>query len=826
MKLSPLTLATTLALISTQGLAHYPEASDPKLGAKLMAEVRQKLNIRYPRGSKQGTKSYQQKLNLCRADEAHYTQIQTSLLNPLTEALVQDQKSFAKWFTTKAIIDPLTSPSLTPTIDRDGLKVFQWQRNQIEPLLPTTGLSALESYLGLYTNIESVDFDAFDFYVDDTWRGSSSSYEQAKVFGELRVRGTAKSGFRMSDKLSVVMEVVQEKDSWRVSALHLVEGERVASQRTQAFRDESQVAGLDQVPTYLRREAIRRGGYSLSVADANSDGIPDLFVGTGGPSALFLGENHKTTAHFRPLNGEGTPQGEFVKSSVFADFDNDGDQDAVLVRFAVDHEHDDELVFYRNIGKGQYRYEPLLNKASVDKRWAMPAAVGDFNADSFLDLYVGYPGKKDFTTRGQPGLEFNGNKVLPHGMFFNNKGGAFQNVTRETLRPALEGAGYLFPHSALAFDYDHNRTTDLIVIDDRNNLSPMYRNNGSSFDQVAKKIGLGNSGYGMSVAVGDYNSDGLIDIAMTNVNLVAEVRFRNSCDRNWNIKPDDYEPGLRLFKNEGSGRFTEVTQEANFGWPGAATAGVLFVDYNNDGHEDLYVANGLWSGNRPGNELDGLWASANIKNDVLNNSLKYQTNGTQSLVMNLLIHFQGQAVDGKTIPGEHPSLGGFQRNKLYRNNGNGTFTEVAYVEGVDSIADGYGVVALDTDNDGRQELLLRNADPGTDKNRFAPVQLFKNTLQNQNQALTLTFTGSDSNRDAIGTEVIAEVLGKKTVRQLIANNGPQQGQRMLHFGLGETSKADLTIKWPNGVTEVKKGVEAGTHHYLEPAQKISVGQAP
>ncbi len=794
--------------------ASYPQDSDPSYGEKLMRELREKLNIHYPSPDGEGLMGVETKRKFCRADESQFSEIQSALLNPFVENIQQNKiDAVSKQFTKDAKVDRFDQHG-TARYDSDGVNVFQWERSQAElKASPFTSFNEVKSYLKTFTKIENVDLDTFDFYIDYTWRAGGKDYNRLSAMMELRVNGSTSSG-RQSDRFNLVADITKSSGKWLISSLKIMTGERVTSKRKPAFVDATSASGLADVPVHLRREAIRRGGYSAAVTDLNNDSVPDLFFGTGGESENLIGKKDKNGELTFSRSNKDLPQGTFVKSSVFADFDNDGDQDAVLVRFVQDHEHDDELVFFRNNGKGQYKYEPILNKASISKRWAMPAAVADFNADGFLDLYVGYPGKKDFTTFVQPGTD-NGNDILPHGLFFNAKGSAFTNVTANVIPPFVEGAGFLYPHSALAFDYDHNRTTDLIVIDDRDNLSPMYRNNGTTFDQVAKKIGLGNSGYGMSVAIGDYNNDGLIDIAMTNVNLTAEMRFRASCDRNWNVKPDPIAQGLRLFKNEGKGNFSEVTEMTGLGWPGAATGGLVFTDYNNDGFDDIYVTNGLWSGNKKGVELDSFWATANIQNSVLSNSLKYQTNGTQSLVMNLLIHYQEEK-------GVHPSLGGFQRNKLYRNNGNGTFTDVAYIENVDEVADGYAVVTLDTNNDGKQEILLRNADPGTGANRFASVKLYQNNHESKNKSITITLVGTDSSKDAVGTEIIASFGGRKLVRQHIANNGPQQSQRLVHFGLGSLDNADLEIKWPNGKVEKFKRVPAGIHHYVEPSAKNKV----
>lgn len=800
--------------------ARFPEASNPKLGSQIMSDIRGKLPSDHAKIDAGKFLTTDNRKDYCRADEALFSQIQSQLLVPFMERLnALDEKGIEKFFAQGTKLDTLF-PSVKSSKVDDGIAVIRFERKELNNSdHPSKSISALKDFLMTFKSIEAGDVEVFDYFIDHTWRSKNQKYDRLNADLTLSLRGVNHKGQRISTKLYLIADIQEGKDGWTISQLRLKHGEGLLSLRNPAFTESTEASGLSDIPVVLRREAMRRGGYSASVTDLNNDGVQDLFFGAGGDSFVRLGMKTKTGVQFQKPQSTNVPSGTYVKSSVFADFDNDGDQDAVLVRFVVDNQKDDELLFFRNNGKGEFFHEPLLRKAVMEKNYAMPAAVADFNKDGFLDLYVGYPGKKDFTSfiaaKDDPTVG-----TTPQGLFYNEKGRSFGNVTAAKLP---ETKGFLFPHSALAFDYDHNRTTDLIVIDDRDNISPLYKNNGQSFEQVAQKIGVTNSGHGMSVATGDYNNDGLIDIAVTNAITLAESRYRASCERNWDVSFNEPAQGLRLFKNEGAGKFSEVTAKANFGWPGAATGGIIFTDYNNDGLEDLYVANGLWSGNKKGNELDSLWAISNIQNNVLPVGLKYESHETQSTVMNLLMNYEGDAAfGGKEKKGLHPSLGGFQNNRLYKNNGDGTFTDVAFHEGIDSLHDGYGVVSLDLNGDGRQELLLRNADPGVEANKFPPVQLFQNSKINTNNSVTLSFKGTESSKDAIGTEVVAAFNGKKIVKQLIANNGPQQSERKLHFGLGKASTVNLTIHWPNGVSEVRTGVKPGFHEFIEPAPKRNV----
>ena len=161
-------------------------------------------------------------------------------------------------------------------------------------------------------------------------------------------------------------------------------------------------------------------------------------------------------------------------------------------------------------------------------------------------------------------------------------------------------------------------------------------------------------------------------------------------------------------------------------------------------------------------------------------------------------------------------MAGFQSNKLFRNLGNGKFMEVGYLEGADSIADGYVVGTADVNNDGAIDIILRNADPGTKLVSYPPVQIYLGK-KSATKSIQITLEGRISNRDGIGAELIATVKGMPIqVRQMIANNGTIQSEQKLWFSLGkEESMKELKIRWPNGRVQILKNLKSGKHHIVE-----------
>ena len=141
-----------------------------------------------------------------------------------------------------------------------------------------------------------------------------------------------------------------------------------------------------------------------------------------------------------------------------------------------------------------------------------------------------------------------------------------------------------------------------MVVDDSGAVNPIFRNEGQgSFSEVSRSSGLAMAGWGMGATSADFDGDGHLDLAMTNIEFLAQHRMvRALGDRS----PARATPmgriltavegsmqGNQLFRGKGDGTFEEVGVEAGIRWAGEAPAGAEFLDYNHDGRPDLYVAN-------------------------------------------------------------------------------------------------------------------------------------------------------------------------------------------------------------------------------------------
>jgi hypothetical protein len=160
------------------------------------------------------------------------------------------------------------------------------------------------------------------------------------------------------------------------------------------------------------------------------------------------------------------------------------------------------------------------------------------------------------------------------------------------------------------------------------------------------------------------------------------------------------------------------------------------------------------------------------------------------------------------ITGGH-NLSAFERNRVYLNVGGREFVDVSHLSAADSDGDGRGVVAADFRNVGRPDLLVRQAGGG-------PLLLYENRLP-QKHYLTVTLRGSASNRRGVGARLVAEVGGRKIVRELFPANGYfAQAPAQVQFGLADAATIDrLTVRWPSGKVQTFDAVSADRHVVID-----------
>ena len=164
--------------------------------------------------------------------------------------------------------------------------------------------------------------------------------------------------------------------------------------------------------------------------------------------------------------------------------------------------------------------------------------------------------------------------------------------------------------------------------------------------------------------------------------------------------------------------------------------------------------------------------------------------------------------------GQH-SLNGRERNCLFRNNGDGTFVDVGWVNDADRIEDGRGLSVLDWDHDGRPDLIVRNY--------RQPAELLHNTGPTRHW-LELALVGVRSNRDAVGARVRVRTPAGWQLREVSAGSGYLSGSSLVqHVGLGDAARADeVTIDWPSGARSVLRDLGADRRYVIVEGEETAL----
>lgn len=339
----------------------------------------------------------------------------------------------------------------------------------------------------------------------------------------------------------------------------------------------------------VRAMLNRFGTPGISIGDVNGDGLDDFFLcqEPGLPNRLFIQQKDGKALE---LSKEwGVDWIEDSRSSVIADFDNDGDQDLAVACYGM-------VVIANN--NNQRGFEPVT---VLRTSWSTSSlAAADYDNDGLIDLYVcAYVNEDNGDSIGTGSNEF---------VYHDAENGAantlFKNTTKDTgnlsFIDVTEQVGLNINNSRWSFaasweDYDNDGDQDLYVANDygRNNL---YNNDKGKFTDLASKTDSEDSASGMSVSWADYDRDGNMDLYVSNMfsaagnRITNQKQFKNSTQQSVRERFRRFARGNTLLRNTGQiFQDTSLSAGVNMGrW----AWGSNFIDFNNDTFPDLIVANG------------------------------------------------------------------------------------------------------------------------------------------------------------------------------------------------------------------------------------------
>ena len=485
----------------------------------------------------------------------------------------------------------------------------------------------------------------------------------------------------------------------------------------------------------------------------------------------------------------------------------------------------------------------------------------DYDNDGYLDLFFVNSSRLE----GFP----EGREPTNH-LYHNEKNGSFKDVTREA---GLVRSGW--GQGVCAGDFDNDGFTDLFVTYWGHDA--LYRNTGKgSFEDVTSAAGMAGAEirWGTGCAFVDYNRDGKLDLFVSNYVQFDQKNtptpgMPNACT--WKAMPVMCGPrGLkggvnRLWRNDstpGRVKFTDVSQVAKITAPGERySLSVTTLDYDHDGWPDLYVAVDSQASILYHNNHDGTFTDTGVEAGVA-----YSEDGREQAGMGSSAgDYDG---DGRLDLAKTNFID--DTPNVYRNNGDGSFTEMTSPAGLGSVTRflGWGVAFLDYDNDTWPDLFLVNGhvypnvkDAGYHQRRllfrsragrrFDDVSLtsgdgvsaersgrglavgdydndgdldlaimnmndlpslLRNEGGNRNRFLNVRLVGTKSNRSAIGARVRVTAGGRTMVDEVRSGSTfMSQSDFRLHFGLGQAQLVDrVEIEWPSGAKEAVAGVTGNT----------------
>ncbi len=523
------------------------------------------------------------------------------------------------------------------------------------------------------------------------------------------------------------------------------------------------------------------GHNGISVGDIDDDGFDDLYVCQPGglPNRLYRNRGDGTFEDITEASGVGVL--ESTACALIVDVDNDGRQDLIVVRATGP-------MLFLNEGGGKFRQKAdAFHFANPPQGTFTGAAVADYDRDGWLDiyfcLYVYYQGTDQYK---YPSPYYAAENGPPNFMMRNNRDGTFRDVTAET---GLTQNNTRYSFCCGWSDFNHDGWPDLYVVNDfgRKNL---YRNNGDgTFTDIAPQAGVEDIGAGMSVCWFDYHNDGAEDLYVADMWTAAGERismqdiFKKGAPAETRALYHKHAMGNSLFRNtfrNGGAAFEDTTRAAGVGIGRWAWSSDTW-DYDHDGFPDLYIVNGMVSGLSREDLNSFFWRQVVAYSpDEARPSHDYEQGWS---AINELIRADG-------------TWSGYERNIFYANNGDGTFSDISGVVGLDFLEDGRAFALSDYDHDGRQEVFL--------KNRNGPqLRVLKNVIEDLPPSIAFRLRGTKSNRDAIGAVVTLETERGHQTRSMQAGSGfLSQHSKDIFFGLGAVKgSVRASIRWPSGLVQ-------------------------
>lgn len=531
----------------------------------------------------------------------------------------------------------------------------------------------------------------------------------------------------------------------------------------------------------------------------NADAIDPLLVhdlNGDGQAEIVLANKNLVFRFNEDGQVESTPLCTFppglLSTAVFTDLNNDGAVDFLC------HKHEG-LVVLPGSNSGEFdQYEIMLRPSSEDTLYPMVLSTGDIDRDGDQDIFIGQY-RIPYEGGSLPTPFWDANDGSPFFLLRNDGNMQFKDITTSALPNAKRNRRI---YSASLVDMDHKNGPDLVVVSDFAGLD-VYLNDGNGGFTAASTSTFGDTlCFGMAHAIADFNTDGMHDLLMIGMTSPTVDRLEYLGLHRPGLTNDTSTRsrlayGNRLFISTPKGHFEQNALSASVartGWSWGCSA----ADFDNDGYPDVYIGNGLESGQSVQDYESEYWLHDAFIANSEKSSLAY-------------LYFKEKFAETR---GKDQSYGGYESNRLFLNQSGEYFLDVGHHWGVGIQHDTRNVVTDDLNGDGRMDLVFLNYQIWPEVKES--LRIYLNQMPDTGNWIEFHPQTGSGIPSPIGLKITIHAGNQKWTKELVNGDSYRsQHSQIIHFGLGEVSVVDaVEIQWPDGRKIQLSHLETNQHHQI------------
>ncbi len=496
-----------------------------------------------------------------------------------------------------------------------------------------------------------------------------------------------------------------------------------------------------------------------------------------------------------------------IAEAVIADFTGDGSVDYLVAGSNYSGKASPNrygLFLYERDKDGQFSAPALIAIAPSELPMVLPSAmaVGDIDGDGDLDIWASQY-KAAYAGGNFPTPYYDANDGHPGYLLLNHGDGTFAEATEGS---GLEDKRFRRAFRASFVDLDDDGDLDLLVVSDFAGADLFYNDGSGRFTDVTDSVLDIPTNFGMGLTFDDFDADGVLDfyvtgMASTTARRLSQMGLERADLAEYNDQRLVVAYGNRMYLGQSAGRFIEPgfrDQVARSGW----SWGVASADFNNDGHPDLYVANGNKSGLSAKDYCTRFWCHDIYSGDSEEDPAQFKV-FTDEL---------GDFSDAGL------SWNGFEHNHLFMSRAGQGFTNAAFMMDVALELDSRAVLAHDFDNDGRVDLVVTTRNSLSDSENYK-IHLLRNRADQTDRHWVGVRLAGAPGVSPLGAQVtVTYADGVRTNSVVSGDSYSAQHAPVLHFGLGGVETIDsIEVRWPGGKVTTLDAPAIDAYHNVSPA---------